>query len=186
MTLNVCLVAKDGSSDHSLRAYGYTTLTRVSGATTWFLYLADLACFYRPETFGPAKLNIPKAPALGLLLEQPHFDSYNRKVIDSNNQIKKRLAKSNSNNSKEGSTNETPSKEVDEANQLRETLDYAVIEDKVEQFKREIILKTMYDQEDKEDTFALWLSLHDGQTGPEFDYLNSKGVIREFSCYLSC
>lgn len=82
--------------------------------------------------------------------------------------------------------NDTPSKEVDEANQLRETLDYSVIEDKVEQFKKEIILKTMYDQEDKEDTFALWLSLHDGQTGPEFDYLNSKGVIREFLRYLSC
>lgn len=133
----------------------------------------------RPETFGPARLNIPKAPALGLLLEQPHFDSYNRKIKESNQRIESRLKKASSKkDSKDGSAN-TPSKETDEADQLRDPIDYSVVEEKVEQFKKDIILKTMYDEEDREDTFALWLNLHDGQTGSEFDYLNAKGVIRK-------
>jgi hypothetical protein len=32
------------------------------------------------KTLGPEKLNIPKAPALGLLLERPIFSSYNTRV----------------------------------------------------------------------------------------------------------
>lgn len=32
------------------------------------------------EAFGETKINIPKAPALGLLLEQPVYDSYNEKL----------------------------------------------------------------------------------------------------------
>ncbi|GBC24160.2 pseudouridine synthase [Rhizophagus irregularis DAOM 181602=DAOM 197198] len=34
------------------------------------------------KTFTQVKINIPKAPALGLLLERPVFDSYNRKARD--------------------------------------------------------------------------------------------------------
>ncbi|CAG8452376.1 2889_t:CDS:2 [Diversispora eburnea] len=34
-----------------------------------------------PRTFDPIKINIPKAPALGLLLEQPVFKSYNKKCM---------------------------------------------------------------------------------------------------------
>ncbi|CEI95395.1 hypothetical protein RMCBS344292_09584 [Rhizopus microsporus] len=33
------------------------------------------------ESFGPQRWSIPKAPALGLLLEQPVFEYYNQKVI---------------------------------------------------------------------------------------------------------
>lgn len=33
------------------------------------------------KTFGPEVIHIPKAPALGLLLEQPRFGSYNEKLI---------------------------------------------------------------------------------------------------------
>lgn len=32
------------------------------------------------DSFGPQKINIPKAPALGLLLERPVFDSYNNRL----------------------------------------------------------------------------------------------------------
>lgn len=32
------------------------------------------------KTFGPEKLNIPKAPALGLLLERPIFETYNKRI----------------------------------------------------------------------------------------------------------
>ncbi|KAF9421930.1 tRNA pseudouridine synthase 1 [Podila epigama] len=37
-----------------------------------------------PETFKANKINIPKAPSLGLLLERPMFDTYNRKVEHKN------------------------------------------------------------------------------------------------------
>ncbi|KAL2005393.1 hypothetical protein VTN00DRAFT_2604 [Thermoascus crustaceus] len=33
-----------------------------------------------PESYGPTKIAIPKAPGLGLLLERPIFDSYNKKA----------------------------------------------------------------------------------------------------------
>ena len=32
-------------------------------------------------SYGPANISIPKAPALGLLLERPVFDSYNEKAV---------------------------------------------------------------------------------------------------------
>jgi tRNA pseudouridine38-40 synthase len=35
------------------------------------------------ESMGPARLSIPKAPSLGLLLERPIFDSYNKRATDS-------------------------------------------------------------------------------------------------------
>lgn len=33
-----------------------------------------------PKTFGSAKINIPKAPALGLLLDRPVFKLYNDRM----------------------------------------------------------------------------------------------------------
>jgi tRNA pseudouridine38-40 synthase len=41
-----------------------------------------------PKTFESDKINIPKAPALGLLLDRPVFDSYNRKVESIENRQK--------------------------------------------------------------------------------------------------
>jgi tRNA pseudouridine38-40 synthase len=36
-----------------------------------------------PNSAGPEGIHIPKAPALGLLLEQPRFGSYNERVESS-------------------------------------------------------------------------------------------------------
>jgi tRNA pseudouridine38-40 synthase len=36
--------------------------------------------FTLPQLYGPRMVIVPKMPALGLLLEYPIFDSYNRKV----------------------------------------------------------------------------------------------------------
>lgn len=33
-----------------------------------------------PETYGPARIHVPKAPGLGLLLEEPIFEGYNRRL----------------------------------------------------------------------------------------------------------
>jgi tRNA pseudouridine38-40 synthase len=43
---------------------------------------------FTPQTFGPTKIHIPKAPALGLLLEQPRFGVYNLKVGESNSAVR--------------------------------------------------------------------------------------------------
>ncbi|CAE6431986.1 unnamed protein product [Rhizoctonia solani] len=37
-----------------------------------------------PQTFNPPKLLIPKAPALGLLLQEPRFGTYNKHVLEEN------------------------------------------------------------------------------------------------------
>jgi tRNA pseudouridine38-40 synthase len=48
--------------------------------------LAMLACRTNtppsllPETFGPKKIHIPKAPPLGLLLQSPVFKTYNDRI----------------------------------------------------------------------------------------------------------
>ncbi|CAG8750952.1 13857_t:CDS:10 [Cetraspora pellucida] len=39
------------------------------------------------KTFGNTKINIPKAPALGLLLDQPVFKSYNKKAVDNGKEL---------------------------------------------------------------------------------------------------
>jgi len=50
------------------------------------LSLAILACrtgtppALIPETFGPKRIHIPKAPPLGLLLEAPQFGMYNTRI----------------------------------------------------------------------------------------------------------
>lgn len=36
------------------------------------------------ETFGPSRIHIPKAPGLGLLLDEPQFFEYNKRVGESN------------------------------------------------------------------------------------------------------
>jgi len=46
-----------------------------------------------PETFGPSRIHVPKAPALGLLLERPLFDNYNKKVADANKQVEAQVKK---------------------------------------------------------------------------------------------
>lgn len=40
-----------------------------------------------PETFGPKKIHIPKAPPLGLLLEAPQFGVYNDRITQKLNGI---------------------------------------------------------------------------------------------------
>lgn len=36
------------------------------------------------ETFGPSRIHIPKAPALGLILLGPEYEEYNKRVSESN------------------------------------------------------------------------------------------------------
>lgn len=40
-----------------------------------------------PETFGPSRIHTPKAPALGLLLLEPQYIEYNKRLVESNIRI---------------------------------------------------------------------------------------------------
>jgi len=40
-----------------------------------------------PQLYGPRMVMVPKMPALGLLLEYPIFDSYNKKVTSINEKL---------------------------------------------------------------------------------------------------
>lgn len=80
---------------------------------------------------------------------------------------------------------------------MREALDIRPVVSLVEAFKHEIVFKAMFAEEERDDTFAKWINLHDSQIGPDFEcvrwmfttrpfvllkllmysYLNAKGVI---------
>ena len=81
------------------------------------------------EMFGPCKVVVPKAPALGLLLEQPLFESYNRKITELNAKL--------------GS-------EADGA--YRPVIDFERHRGVIERFKEEQIYSRMRAQEDDDAT----------------------------------
>ena len=88
------------------------------------------------EMFGPCKVVVPKAPALGLLLEQPLFESYNRKITELNAKL--------------GS-------EADGA--YRPVIDFERHRGVIERFKEEQIYSRMRAQEDDDATrVSLFLS----------------------------
>ncbi|CEG71386.1 Putative tRNA pseudouridine synthase [Rhizopus microsporus] len=99
------------------------------------------------QTFGEKRINIPKAPALGLLLERPVFDVYNDKLL------------------------QKTSKED------RIKIDFDVHKDKIEAFKQEWIYSKIFDTEIQEHVFDGFLTFLDAQMGHEYDYLNPEGVI---------
>ncbi|KAI9472349.1 MAG: pseudouridine synthase [Benjaminiella poitrasii] len=103
-----------------------------------------------PCTFEENKINIPKAPALGLLLERPIFHVYNEKTrIKASNEVK------------------------------REKIDFDLYNDEIEAFKHAWIYKKIFEEERKEHVFDGYLTSLDAHLGPDYLYLNEKGVIPE-------
>ncbi|KAF8587908.1 pseudouridine synthase [Ramaria rubella] len=105
------------------------------------------------EMFGPHKVVVPKAPALGLLLEQPLFESYNKKVEESNAKL---------------DSNDPAYRPVINFESYRATID---------KFKQDQIYSRMRAQETRDATFDAWIRSIDAYAGNDFTYLNSKGVI---------
>ncbi|KAI8341958.1 pseudouridine synthase [Chlamydoabsidia padenii] len=99
------------------------------------------------ESFGPRKINIPKAPALGLLLERPVFDSYNNRLND------KRLQK------------EHP------------RLEFTQHKDAIDAFKKKWVYSRMFEAEREERGFDTFLTSVDNSFTDDFKYLNPQGVI---------
>ncbi|GAA5904400.1 pseudouridine synthase family protein [Sporobolomyces salmoneus] len=125
-----------------------------------------------PETFGPSRIHIPKAPSLGLLLLEPQYIEYNKRVTEANSKLED-LHKADR------------LSEKDLADQRREPLDTKGLglTDKIDEFKKEHVYKRMRQVEEDELTFSKWLNYLDVHIGSDFEYLNPKGVIPASAVY---
>ena len=108
------------------------------------------------ETFGPARIHVPKAPALGLLLLEPQYIEYNKKVEEGN--VKVDMLKTDGKMTPEECENQT-----------RETITGEGVQDKVDAFKQKEVYDRMWEIEQAEDTYALWLNYLDVYQGPDFE-----------------
>lgn len=100
-----------------------------------------------PKSFEENRINIPKAPALGLLLERPIFTVYNERQRERANQVH------------------------------RDCVDFDAYKDKIEAFKQEWIYKKIFDAENNEHVFDGYLTSLDAHIGPDYYYLNPEGEI---------
>ncbi|KAJ7763584.1 pseudouridine synthase [Mycena maculata] len=107
------------------------------------------------ELYGPRDVFIPKMPALGLLLEQPIFDSYNTKVGRVNAKLEDGPAHAD----------------------YRPPIDFAVHEEAVAAFKQAYIYDNMRQVEDRDGLFDAWIRMVDAYGGNDLLYLNPKGTI---------
>ncbi|KAH8168041.1 hypothetical protein CIB48_g220 [Xylaria polymorpha] len=61
---------------HQIRKMVGMAVLAVRCATPWSLF---------EDSYSPARISIPKAPSLGLLLERPVFDTYNKRAVENLN-----------------------------------------------------------------------------------------------------
>ncbi|KAM0751664.1 pseudouridine synthase [Meredithblackwellia eburnea MCA 4105] len=123
-----------------------------------------------PETFGPSRIHVPKAPGLGLLLLEPQYVEYNKRVDESN----AKLVELN----KAGRI-----KDQDLLEQTRDHITTADVDEKVVAFKMEQVYQNMWEVEKSQAVFSKWLNYLDVYVGPDFEYLNSKGVIPQTAVF---
>ncbi|KAM0787434.1 hypothetical protein ACM66B_003515 [Microbotryomycetes sp. NB124-2] len=123
------------------------------------------------ETFGPSRIHIPKAPALGLVLIGPQYMEYNRRIDESN----KKLAQQKSNG-------KVSAKEAEDGTRDKIVVEGALL-DKINQFKMETLYGPMREREDAENIFSKWLNYLDVLGVSDFEYLNPKGVIPSTAVY---
>jgi tRNA pseudouridine38-40 synthase len=114
-----------------------------------------------PETFGPARIHVPKAPGLGLLLEEPIFAGYNRRLLDT---MKRQGENPVSGNTGEGGV-------------LKEPVVFSRFASEMEAFKQRWIYDRIHQEEEEKHEYVKFLQYLDVLTGTDFDYLNPKGVI---------
>jgi tRNA pseudouridine38-40 synthase len=122
---------------------------------------------------GDARLHIPKAPALGLLLEEPLFDSYNRKLSTANAAFEEQIASIIGKAAIRQNSTSSPSVDAISAvdppldarsteklnlarSALRPLLSFAPFETQIEEFKQKYIYADMRGKEEKEGVFDKW------------------------------
>ena len=93
-----------------------------------------------PELFGPSRVHVPKAPGLGLLLENPLFESYNTRIASQNRrmgQIKQAV----------DDPKEAERLQLDK--QVRESIAWDGVRGEMEQFKQKFIYDRIIQTEEK-------------------------------------
>lgn len=149
-----------------------------------------------PETFGPSRIHIPKAPGLGLLLVAPHYVEYNKRVADANAKLDELVSA--------GRLDDEGARD-----QRREAIDPRGVdglEERVRRFKDEQVYRRMWDVEERELVFSKWVHYFDAYVGNDFgcvfppslslplcsfrvltrsshSYLNPKGIIPASATY---
>ncbi|KZS90778.1 tRNA pseudouridine synthase [Sistotremastrum niveocremeum HHB9708] len=111
-----------------------------------------------PELYGQRKVTVPKAPALGLLLEYPVFENYNRKVEDLNGKIPKDA-------------------NPEQLDAIRPIIDFEQFRPQIDAFKQHYIYDNMRTHEDREGVFDGWIRSIDAYAGPDLQYFNHKGAV---------
>ncbi|ORY99045.1 pseudouridine synthase [Syncephalastrum racemosum] len=101
------------------------------------------------RSFEEKRINIPKAPAVGLLLDHPVFGSYNKNI-------------------KSGKGGSGPD---------RDPIDFDKYKDTIEAFREKWIYTKIFESEKTERWFDLFLTSVDAHFGPDFKYFNAEGVI---------
>jgi len=107
------------------------------------------------ELYGPRQVAIPKMPALGLLLEQPIFDSYNAKVRDTSARLEPSHA------------------------DYRAPIDFGVHAEAMARFKDAHIYSRMRASEDQFAVFDRWVRTIDKYAGADLAYYNAHGLVPE-------
>lgn len=91
-----------------------------------------------PETFGPARIHVPKAPGLGLLLEEPIFAGYNRRLMD---HMKRQGEDAESSNKGDGGV-------------LKEPVKFENYFDEMEKFKQAWIYDRIHQEEEEKHEYV--------------------------------
>ncbi|ORY24576.1 pseudouridine synthase [Naematelia encephala] len=102
-----------------------------------------------PETYGPKRIHVPKAPPLGLLLEAPQFSVYNMRVSEKTNGL-----------------------EAD-----REPVDFGLYQAQIDEFKLKHIYDQLRADELQSHVFHKWIRQMDCAIGPTLSFLNTHGII---------
>ena len=127
------------------------------------------------QSFGPARIHVPKAPGLGLLLVEPHFGGYNIKVANNNERIDRMMAQRTS-----------AGKPIPESVEggKRETVDFHEFQEKMDQFKQTHVYDEIHRTEDATSEFAKWLNYLDVFVGPDlYVYMLTQRVPQSRGAY---
>lgn len=116
-----------------------------------------------PETFGPSRIHVPKAPSLGLLLVAPHYVEYNRRVVEANAKLDQLIQAGRL----------TPDAAEEQRRAEIDPKKVEGMEAKVDEFKRKQVYERMWQVEEEGLTFSKWLNYLDQFVGADFECVAS-------------
>ncbi|KAG6910010.1 hypothetical protein DXG01_013732 [Tephrocybe rancida] len=126
----------------------------VYGDTEWISVLFHGQSFMLHQLYGPRVVFIPKMPSLGLLLEEPIFDSYNTRMAAT---VNTKLEPSHAD--------------------YRPPISFDAHRAEIDVFKQKYIYDNMRLVEDRDGLFDAWMRHLDAYSGSDLLYLNRKGTI---------